>query len=186
MGKRLVFVAGAAIAAIAVAAFGTVAADAASVTIDGKPVDGVVVKSGHLMVPFRAPLEALGASVAWDDATNVASSTYAGAPLLSVTIGSTDALVTGQSHALRVAPVLENHLAYIPVETLADVSHAKVDVAADGQSATVTGWDLQGLNDVGGGGSGIFLWLWVWILVVGGFAYIGASIMVAGMMRRSA
>jgi hypothetical protein len=150
------------------------AASAATVTIDGQPVSDVVSKDGHLMVPFRAPLESLGATVAWDDATSVASATYNGAQLVQVTIGNTQALVTSQPRTMRVAPVLENHLAYIPVETLADISHATVAYSTDGQSATVTGWDLAGVTDVGSA-NGPFLLLWVWILVIGGFASIVAS-----------
>jgi hypothetical protein len=149
---------------------------AASVTIDGQPVSGAVSKDGHLMVPFRAPLEAIGATVAWDDATSVASASYNNAQLVTVTIGSTEATVTGTSKDLSVAPVLENHLAYIPVEMLGDISHAKVAYSADRTSATVTDWDLAGVNDIGAtGNTKIFFWLWVWILVVGGFSYLIAA-----------
>jgi hypothetical protein len=149
---------------------------AASVTIDGQPVSGAVAKDGHLMVPFRAPLEAIGATVAWDDATSVASATYDNAQLVTVKIGSTEATVTGTSKDLSVAPVLENHLAYIPVEMLGDISHAKVTYSPDRRSATVTDWDLAGVNDIGAtGNTKIFFWLWVWILVVGGFSYLIAA-----------
>jgi len=149
---------------------------AASVTIDGQPVTGAVSKDGHLMVPFRAPLEAIGATVAWNDATSVASAMYGNAQLVTVTIGSTEATVTGTSKDLSVAPVLENHLAYIPVEMLGDISHAKVVYSADRSSATVTDWDLAGVNDIGAAGNTkIFFWLWVWILVVGGFSYLIAA-----------
>ncbi len=140
---------------------------AATVSIDGQPVTDVIPKDGHLMVPFRAPLEAIGATVTWDDATNVASATYGGAQLVTVTIASTQATVTGNPKTLSVAPVLENHLAYIPVETLADISHATVEYSADRQSATVTNWDLAGINDVGAGLAGV-LPIWVWILALGG------------------
>lgn len=154
---------------------------AASVTIDGQPVSGVVEKDNHLMVPFRAPLEQIGATVSWNDATSVASSAYNGSQLLTVTVGSTDATVTGSPHVLTVAPVLQNHLAYIPVEALADVSRAKVAYSADRQSAVVTGWDLAGVDAVGGGGGDFqgVLGIWVAILVVGGFAYLLSAAAVA-------
>jgi hypothetical protein len=140
---------------------------AATVSIDGQPVTDVVPKDGHLMVPFRAPLEALGATVAWDDASNVASATYNGAELVRVTMDSTAATVTGNPRTLSVAPVLENHVAYIPVEMLADISHATVLYSPDHQTATVTGWDLAGVNDVGSNPGGV-LGIWVGILAFGG------------------
>ncbi len=140
---------------------------AATVSIDGQPVTDVVPKDGHLMVPFRAPLEAIGATVTWDDATNIASATYGGSELVTVTIDSTQASVTGNPRTLTVAPVLENHTAYIPVEMLADISHATVAYAPDHQSATVTNWDLAGVNDVGNRASGV-LGIWVGILAFGG------------------
>jgi len=161
---------------IALAAVAPGVATAATVTLNGAPIEGVVVKDGHLMVPFRAPLEALGAKVGWDDATNIASASYGGAQLVTVTVGSTEATVTGNQRTMSVAPVLENHLCYIPVETLADISHAKVVYSADRQSAAVTGWDLAGINEVGSGGS--LIWVWVWILVIGGILYLVAARMV--------
>lgn len=176
-----------AVSLLAAAAFVPNLALAASVSIDGQPVSDVVSKDGHLMVPFRAPLEAIGATVAWDDATSVASATYANAQLVTVKIGSSEATVTGTSKDLSVAPVLENHLAYIPVEMLADISHAKVAYSADRSSATVTDWDLAGVNDVGAtGNTKIFFWLWVWILVVGGFSYlIAAGLVSRATLRRA-
>ncbi len=162
-----------------------VAAGAVSVTIDGQPVTGAVAKDGHLMVPFRAPLEAIGASVSWDDATNVASASYNGAQLVTVTIGSTAANVTGTTHTLSVAPVLQDHLAYIPVDALADISHASVTYSADRETATVTNWDLAGVNAVGGSAPLGVLWIWVWILVIGGIGYLIAAGVLSGRIATS-
>ncbi len=172
MSQRFVF----AFALLTLAAATTGLAGAATVTIDGAPVTGVVAKDGHLMVPFRAPLESIGAKVNWDPASSVASATYGGGDLVTVTVGSTDALVTDTPKTLTVAPVLENGYAYIPVETLADISHATVNYSADHQSATVTGWDLAGVDDVGGGGNKGVLGIWVWILAIGGIIGIIAAI----------
>ncbi len=172
MSQRFVF----SFALLALGASSAGLASAATVTIDGAPVTGVVAKAGHLMVPFRAPLESIGAKVNWDPASSVASATYNGGDLVQVTVGSTDALVTDTPKTLSVAPVLENGLAYIPVETLADISHATVAYSPDRQSATVTGWDLAGVNDVGGGGGKGVLGVWVWILAIGGVIGIGAAV----------
>ena len=160
---------------------------AASVTIDGQPVSGAVSEDGHLMVPFRAPLEAIGAKVAWDDATSIASASDATGQLVTVKIGSTEATVRASTKDLSVAPVLENHTAYIPVEMLADISHAQVAYSADRTSAAVTNWDLAGVNDSGAtGNTKIFFWLWVWILVVGGFSYLVAAAAVSRANLRRA
>jgi hypothetical protein len=130
--QRLVFA-----LTISLASAFPIAANAAAVSIDGRPVSGVVADHGHLMVPFRAPLEAIGANV-------------------------------------------------IPVEMLADISHATVTYSADRQSATVTDWDLAGVNDVGNGNSKAFLYLWVWILVVSGFGYLFSAAAISRMTLRRA
>jgi hypothetical protein len=165
------------LALIGLAASSAAVASAASVTIDGQPVTDVFLKDGHLMIPFRVPLEGIGATVDWSDATNIASAEYNGAQLVTVKIGSTEATVTSHPRTLRAAPVLENHLAYIPVETLQDISYASVQYAPDGQSARVSGWDLAGIVDAGSGNSPQ-LYIWGSILGFGGFAYLGAAFLV--------
>jgi hypothetical protein len=166
------------LALIGLAASSSAIASAATVTIDGQPVTDAFLKDGHLMIPFREPLEALGATVSWSDATNIASAELNGAQLVTVKIGSTEATVTSHPRTLRAAPVLENHLAYIPVETLQDISYASVQYAPDGQSARVSGWDLAGINDVGSNSFPV-LYIWGSILVVGGFSYLIAAFLVA-------
>ena len=122
------------------------AASAATVTIDGKPAAPVYERSGHLLVPFRAPMEQLGAKVGWQPPT--ATATMGGEQLVTIHIHDVNATIKGTPHTLSVAAELIDGRAYLPVEALADISNAKVDYAADRQSAIVTGWDLAGISAV--------------------------------------
>ncbi len=139
-------------------------ASAASVTIDGTPVADVVAKDGHLLVPFRAPMEEIGATVDW--AAPVATASMNGSQLVQITIDSKTASILNSEHTLTVAPVLVNSLAYVPPELLADISHAHVAYSPDHMTATVTDFDLEGINDVGF--TPITVWIWGWILVAAG------------------
>jgi hypothetical protein len=118
-----------------------VVARAAIVTIDGAPVTGVIVHEGHILVPFRVPMEALGA-------------TY----------------IDSNPKTLTVAPVLVSGLEYVPVEMLPEISNAKLDLSADGTTATITDFDLAGVHAAGGAGGvdpqGKLLYLWVWLLPI--------------------
>ena len=122
------------------------AAAAATVTINGVPVTPVYARSGHLLVPFRKPLEQIGAKVDWQKPT--ATATYGGEQLVTIHIAQTRALLKGHERQLSVAPELIGGLAYVPVEALADISNAKVEYSADRQTATVTNWDLAGINAI--------------------------------------
>jgi hypothetical protein len=144
------------------------AALAADVTLDGRPLDGAVVSGGRLMIPFSAPLEAIGAQIVWDDRTGVATATYNDLPLVTIKTGSAQAAVVGSILTLSAAPVQQNHVAYIPVKALAEISTATVTLDPEHESAVVTGWDLAGIHEAGATAGRTLLGVWAWILAAGG------------------
>jgi hypothetical protein len=178
-------------------------ASAATVTIDGTPVTGSIVHEGHIMVPFRAPMEQIGATVVWTDGEQTGVASASGHELIRTKIGSTTAMINGAPKGITVAPALiePQHLEYIPVEVLPEISAAKLEISADGDTATITSFDLVGVNAAGAeaaaaavpaapagpavtaDGSGFpsvdpdgkILLVWVWLLpisaAVAGFAY---------------
>jgi hypothetical protein len=163
-----------------------VAASAAVVTIDGTPVADVIVREGHVLVPFRAPMEQIGATVDWSDATQTGTASISGREVVRAIIGRPTAYIEGYPKELTVAPVLiePQHLEYVPVEVLPQISHAKMDLSPDGNTVTITNFDLAGVNDVGSGIAsldphGKILYLWVWLLpisaVVAGAGYLIAK-----------
>jgi hypothetical protein len=124
------------------------AASAATVTIDGAPVSGVVVHEGHLMVPFRAPMQQIGATVVWTNSLQTGVASASGHELIATKIGSKTAMIKGAPKMITVAPVLiePQHLEYIPVEVLPEISAAKLTISADKSTATITNFDLVGVN----------------------------------------
>ncbi|MBV9270956.1 MAG: copper amine oxidase N-terminal domain-containing protein [Candidatus Eremiobacteraeota bacterium] len=112
-------------------------ANAANVTLDGQAVTPVYARNGHLLIPFRAPMERTGAVVAWNNP--VATASKNAQQLVSVTMGSTHALINGTPHTLSVAPQVINGAAFVPVEALTGICGAHVAYSADRTSATVTG-----------------------------------------------
>ena len=157
------------------------AAAAESVTIDGTNVQNVVARNHHLLIPFRAPMEQLGATVQWANPTATASMN--GGELMKVNVGDVNGTIQGNPHQMSVPPELIDGLAYIPVEVLGDISRATVVYSPDRTSATVTNFDLAGVESVGsGGGASEGLdapWLWVFLLPISGavaaFACISVS-----------
>ena len=138
------------------------------VTLNGTPVDGALNQGGHIIVPLRAPMEAVGGKVDWSDTTQTGvASTSAGDVLLSATVGSQTVLVVGHPVAVDVSPQLVNGLEYVPVEMLAEISNATVTYVPDRSSATVTGFDLNGLRAHGTNDLGGVLPIWIAILGLG-------------------
>jgi hypothetical protein len=157
---------------VACVALSPTLASAAAVTIDGAPVKDVVAQAGHLLVPFRAPMEQIGAVVDWSDDTQTGTASTNGRELVKVKVGDTTAYIDGNSKALDVAPTLVKGLEYIPVEMLPEISSASLALSADKMTATVTNFDLTGVDAVGAAAAsadpgGKILYLWVWLLPIG-------------------
>jgi len=167
----------------------TAAAAAAVVTIDGAPVSGVISRNGHLLVPLRAPMKKVGATVAWSDAMQTSTATAVGRELLRLKVGEKIAYVDGNPKRLTVAPVLVGHSEYVPVEMLPQISNAVITMSDGGTTATVTNLDLAGIDAVGAsvGSSdpkGQILYLWVWLLPISGFLIVVAILTVKGRLER--
>jgi hypothetical protein len=163
-----------------------------AVTIDGAPVAGAIIHEGHILVPFRAPMEQLGAVVVWSDTDKTGTATMSGHELVRAIVDSQTAYIDGYAKVLTVAPVLiePQHLEYVPVEVLPQISNAQLTVAPDNSSATITNFDLAGVNAIGSGAAsndpdGKVLLVWVWLLPIAGVLCIAAYVIVMGQMNRS-
>ncbi|MGD0471795.1 MAG: stalk domain-containing protein [Candidatus Velthaea sp.] len=120
---------------------------AATVTIDGAPVTGTILHEGHLMVPFRAPMQQIGATVVWTDKVKTGVASAQGHELIRTAIGSKTVVIKGAPKVITVAPALiePQHLEYIPVEILPQISRAKLTFSPDRKSAVITNFDLGGV-----------------------------------------
>ena len=84
------------------------------------------VVEGRTMLPLRAAFEAIGATVAWDDATQTVTATK-GETEVKLTIGSKVMLVDGVEKPLDVAAYLENGRTMVPVRACAEAFGLQVD-----------------------------------------------------------
>ncbi len=132
--------------ATAFATSSALTARAASVTLDGVPVSSVQSEAGHLLIPFRAPMQHIGAVVNYSKPTATAS--MGGHQLVTIHTGNTAASIRGNPTVLSVAPALIHGMAYVPVDALHGICGAHVVYGIGGQSATVTNCTLVGLNRI--------------------------------------
>src|ERR1700727_2743703 len=98
---------GSAIAAVALCTSLALAQSDVSVTLNGTPLNlnpAPQERAGRVFVPLRGVFEQLGASVVYQNGTINAQGR--GNRSVSLHIGSTQAMVDGQSQALDVAPVI--------------------------------------------------------------------------------
>lgn len=109
-------------------------------------------------------MERLGATVNWTSPT--AAANLNGQQLVTVNIGSTNALIKGTTRPLSVAPVLINGNAFVPVKTLADICGAQVTYATDRNSADVTGCTLANINNIAATAPTVNWWPWLIGLLV--------------------
>jgi hypothetical protein len=141
-----------------------------TVTLDGRPVTPVYQRNGHLLVPFRAPMESIGATVNWSAPT--ATANMNGAQLVTVNIGDSNALIKGTTHQLSVAPELITNNAFVPVEALADICGAQVTYSVDRNSATIVGCTLANIDAIAATGPSFNIWPWlIGLLVLAGIAW---------------
>ncbi|MDI3317472.1 MAG: copper amine oxidase N-terminal domain-containing protein [Bacillota bacterium] len=110
---------------------------------DVKPV----VEHGRALVPVRAIVEALKATVSWDGA-NDSVTVQANGHTVVFTIGSKVAVVDGQSVTLDVAPVIRGGRTLLPLRAIAQLLGVPVRWQAQGNIAVV------GLGAGGGGAAG--------------------------------
>lgn len=100
------------------------AATPISVTIDGQPLSfdqPPVSLNDRTMIPFRGIVEALGATVTWDQATGTIRATRSTDNLtLDMQLNNKTAHVNGQSVELDVPPAIVHDRTLVPVRFLAE------------------------------------------------------------------
>lgn len=92
-----------------------------SVLIDGQPRQydaSPVIVQDRVLLPMRGVFEDFGASVDWNSAQRMATAYVDPERTISLTIGSTTALVDGQSVALDVPAQLHRDRVYLPLRFL--------------------------------------------------------------------
>lgn len=94
----------------------TVNIDSNPVSFDAEPR----IIDGRTMVPVRAILEALGASVDWDSATRTVSATK-GIKTISMVIGKKEISVGEKYMLMDVAPIIKENRTLIPARYAAEV-----------------------------------------------------------------
>lgn len=97
-------------------------------------VDPFIDENNRVIVPLRAIGEALGAEIAWDEATRVVKFRKEGHEVLFV-IDSQEALVNGEVKGMDTCPVIKNGRTMLPLRYVGEFLGAKV--AWDDQTSTV-------------------------------------------------
>lgn len=99
-----------------------------AVALDGKLLpllNEPVIQQDTTLMPFRNLLEAMGATVDWDN-ENRKVIAVSGETRIELTIDSHTALVNGKPYSLSVPAQIIDHSTYIPVRFLAEALGAKV------------------------------------------------------------
>ena len=105
----------------------SLAQSTAQVTIDGQPVNlnpPPIERAGRIFVPLRGVFERLGASVVYQSGQINAT---AGSRTVALTIGSTNASISGQPTQLDVAPFIVGASTYVPLRFVAQALGANVN-----------------------------------------------------------
>jgi len=93
------------------------------VSIDGEVLaindTDPIIKNDRVLAPMRAILEALGASLSWDEASKTATATR-GDTVVTVTIGKNIATVNGEPEELDAPAVINNQRTLVPVRFIAE------------------------------------------------------------------
>ena len=109
----------------------TQAAQNINVIINGKAVQfpdqkPYINADSRTMVPVRAPMEAMGCTVGWDEVKRQAIIEKDGVKAV-FTIGSKDYTVNGLTKTMDTAPVIVNSRTAFPIRFVAEAFGAKVD-----------------------------------------------------------
>jgi len=109
-------------------------------SIDGTPVEGAHeprLKSGTLWVPLRQVSEALGASVDWDPANQVAI-VYLGSDMATLKMGDATVDWNGEKRELQEAPYVEEGEAWVPVRFFEQTLGYKLNVGLENSQVDFT------------------------------------------------
>jgi hypothetical protein len=125
---------------------GTPPAAAQTVMVNGQQLylnPGPIERSGRVFVPLRSIFERMGASVVYQSGRINATKNQT---TVSLTIGSTQATVNGQSQILDVAPFIVGATTYVPLRFVAQSLGADVGYNSSTNVVSIT--------HAGGGGGG--------------------------------
>jgi hypothetical protein len=113
----------------------------ANVTVNGTDIDAdAVVVDGVVMVPYRAVMEGIGGTVAWDGETKTATVTDPnGEASLSVTVDSNVLTVSGYTAVMEAPAQIVDEKLYFPLSVVKLDSETLVDVDEDGNVVITTG-----------------------------------------------
>jgi len=117
----------------------SIGADSIVVNSDVKAIPAApMIKDQRTFVPFRALIEAFGADVVWDEATQSVTAELNGTKVV-MTIGSADYTVDGKVMKADVAPFIDGSYTMVPVRFVAQAFGINVTpiAAADGSVADV-------------------------------------------------
>lgn len=101
------------------------------VTFDTDPL----IENDTTLVGFRAVLEALGAEVTWDDASESVTAVKDDIVIV-LTVGSDTAYVNGEAYTLLAAPVIVDDSVLVPVRFLAE--RFGLEVSWNGETRLIT------------------------------------------------
>lgn len=110
-----------------------------SVTLDGKTLTfdvPPIIENGSTLVPMRRIFEELGATVAWDDATQTVTATK-GNIIIKLAIGG-KALKNGSEVPLNVPAKIVEERTMVPLRFVSEALGAKVDWNESMQTVTIT------------------------------------------------
>ena len=129
---------------LGVLVFATVcmAAPSISVLVNGTAVDfpdqkPFINADSRTMVPVRAPMEAIGCTVDWDDVNKIAIITK-GDTTAIFTIGSKDYMVNGQRMTMDTLPEIVNSRTVFPIRFCAEAFGAEVGWDQATYTVTIT------------------------------------------------
>ena len=97
-----------------------------------------VIQNDRTLVPVRAIIEAMGGSVEWNDETQTAFLEYNG-DTITLTIGSTVALLNGEANTLDSALVLVSDRTMLPIRFIAEGFGFDVKWTDSTQTVVITG-----------------------------------------------
>ena len=126
------------IALAATMTFTPVTAFAIDVRIDNAPLAAEAVSiNGRTMVPMRAIFEALGATVAWNEATQSITAVK-GTDTINLFLNKTTAYINGNTTAMSAAPVSVNGRTMVPARFVAEAMGCTVGWDEATQTVNIT------------------------------------------------
>ncbi len=96
-----------------------------------------VIVNDRTLLPVRAVIEQMGGTVGWNGETEEVTLTY-GEDEIKLTIGSTEALLNGETRTLDVAPAVMNDRTMLPIRFIAESFRFNVEWNESEQRVTIS------------------------------------------------